>query len=243
MIPDSVLDVADRWWVRDFDCAPSELRPGGTVVQEHRGTLVGSTGIWILAVGAHPRVSMPPPAIDLLRDRAAQWTRALVEDPATLADQLRAVAVDRIVGPAFIGYGTEATLKIGQADGARDLTSDDAAAVEALRAACEDEAWDHGGSSHGDVPTFGAFDEGGALGALAGYKTWGGEIAHIAIVSAPHARGRGFGAAAVARAAQHALSAGLLPQYRTLMSNAPSMAIARRLGFQAYGVSVFVRLH
>jgi hypothetical protein len=43
-------------------------------------------------------------------------------------------------------------------------------------------------------------------------------------------------------AARHALSASLIPQYRTLLANEPSMRIAARLGFEAYGFSVYVRL-
>lgn len=34
----------------------------------------------------------------------------------------------------------------------------------------------------------------------------------------------------------------LLPQYRTLRANSPSMKIAQRLGFDEYGFSVYVRL-
>ena len=48
--------------------------------------------------------------------------------------------------------------------------------------------------------------------------------------------------AAVARAARHAVAAGHMPQYRTLRANLPSMRIAERLGFQAYGFSSYVRL-
>jgi len=77
---------------------------------------------------------------------------------------------------------------------------------------------------------------------MAGYKVWGREIAHISIVCAPRHRGDGLASAAVACAAQHALSAGLVPQYRTLASNGPSMAVAGKIGFEAYGFSVSVRL-
>ena len=82
----------------------------------------------------------------------------------------------------------------------------------------------------------------GELTALAGDATWNDEIAHIAVVAAPYWRGAGHATAAVAAAARHAIDAGLLPQYRTLVANEPSMAIARRLGFERYGSSVFVRL-
>jgi len=91
----------------------------------------------------------------------------------------------------------------------------------------------------------GSFDASGELVAIAGYKEWrGGEgaIAHIAIVTAGDCRHRGHGTAAVALAAEHALNQGLLPQYRTLKSNAPSMHLAENLGFEEYGFSVYVRL-
>ncbi len=91
------------------------------------------------------------------------------------------------------------------------------------------------------MPVFGCFTDSGDPLALAGYKTWGEET-HIAIVSAPSHRGRGFSTAAVACAAQHAIGAGPIPQYRTLASNAASMGIAKNLGFERYGFSVFIRL-
>jgi len=77
--------------------------------------------------------------------------------------------------------------------------------------------------------------------ALAGYECWE-KIAHISIVTAPEGRNRRFGGAAVSLAAKHALAADLVPQYRTLKGNEPSMRLAKRLGFEAYGVSTYVRI-
>ena len=124
---------------------------------------------------------------------------------------------------------------------ARQLVEADADAATALRTRCEAETWEHGGSEFGRVPTFGAFDGEGELAAMAGYERWG-QIAHISIVSAPHRRSQGHGAAAVLAAAEHALNAGLVPQYRTLKTNGPSMRVAERLGFQEYGVSMYVKV-
>ena len=81
----------------------------------------------------------------------------------------------------------------------------------------------------------------GELIALAGYETWGGTIAHISIVTHPSHRNQGAGRTAVAGVTQHALRAGLLPQYRTLQSNQPSIRIAEALGFSAYATSMAVR--
>ncbi|MDF1701841.1 MAG: GNAT family N-acetyltransferase [Planctomycetota bacterium] len=242
MLSEELLAIADRWWAGDFACRPEALRPEIPHVQAHAGRMTAAPGIWILLVGPAPLVSAPSAAVDSIADRARGWSRARVMDPAALAKDVEHLEVGTIVGPAFIGYGTAETLDLAQARGARVLTPTDEAAVARLRAACADEAWEHGGSDARAVPTFGCFDERGELLALAGYRTWAQEIAHLSIVAAPEHQGRGHASSAVACAAQHALEAGLLPQYRTLAANAPSMGIARKLGFECYGYSVFIRL-
>jgi GNAT superfamily N-acetyltransferase len=238
MLADDVVKIADAWWARDFACAPSQLRPPATHVQAHAGELAGNDGIWILVVGPCPLISMPAAMLPELAERARGWTTPIVEDPAELAGQL-STTVSRIVGPAFIGYAT--TMKSGGVRSARRLDERDGRAVAALRARCAPQEWEHGGSDLAHVPTFGCFDAHGELAAIAGYETWHGTIAHISIVSAGTHRGQGYGAAAVALAAEHAMGAGLLPQYRTLKANRPSMRLARKLGFEEYGFSTYVR--
>ncbi len=242
MLDEDVIEVADRWWAGDFDCPPDALRPATTHVQAHAGRMSDATGIWILVAGGAPLVSLPSAAMELLADRARGWSGEVVASPEALTELLRPLQVERIVGPAFIGYGTAATLDLAAAPGARALRPEDHAAVSKLRDACSAEEWDHGGSDAAATPTFGCFHESGDLLALAGYKTWGETIAHIAIVTARHARGQGCATNAVSAAARHALDAGLLPQYRTLAANASSIAVAQKLGFQQYGFSVYVRL-
>jgi RimJ/RimL family protein N-acetyltransferase len=148
--------------------------------------------------------------------------------------------VDGIIGPAFISYGTADSLDLQDARFARPISS--SVQIRRLQAACQPEEWDHGGSEREHDETFGFVDPANELLALSGYEIWNDSIAHISIVTHPLYRGRGHGRAAVAIAAQHALAAGLLPQYRTLTSNSPSMNIAKRLGFTEYGFSVYVRL-
>ena len=242
MLDVKTLDIADRRWAQDFDLGPATLRPTAPHVQEHAGRMQGAEGIWILWAGGAPLISLPESTWDVLTRRAITWDVELVSDPGALADALRPLVSPKIVGPAWIGYGTKETLDLSSAERARELNDSDADAVPALRADCSEEGWAHGGSEHGAVPTFGAFAEDGTLGALAGYRIWDERIAHLSIVGARRHGGQGHGTAAVARAARHALDAGLLPQYRTLANNAPSRGIARRLGFETYGYSVFVRL-
>lgn len=241
MLTDYTLKVADEWWARDFACPPDHLRPGATHVQVHAGELTGDDGIWILAVGTWPVVSLPPAIFPGLREYAQAWSRETIATSGALQAGLGPFRPTRIVGPAFIGYATRECLGKDTKRRARQLVETDGDAATALRTHCDPEAWDHGGSEFGRVPTFGAFAEEGRLAALAGYETWG-RIAHISIVSGPDRRSQGYGAAAVLAAAEHALQAGLVPQYRTLKANKPSMRLAEGLGFQEYGVSVYVKV-
>jgi hypothetical protein len=241
MIPKSVAEIADAWWCRDFGCTPAELRPAATHVQVHAGELVDNPGIWILLVGEFPLVSLPPAYAEVLSARARKWSRSTVMNEVTLRNELQGAVDARIIGPAFIGYTTEGSFVPSTHPAARALISTDVALVDALRASCTAQEWEHGGSAFGVVPTFGAFSN-DRLAALAGYKVWGGTIAHVSVVCNPALRGHGFGKAVVAAATGAALDAGLLPQYRTLALNVPSMRIARALGFEEYGYSVYFRL-
>ena len=93
----------------------------------------------------------------------------------------------------------------------------------------------------GEMPCSGVFVDDDLV-ALAGYKTWPCDIAHIHVVAHPEFRGRGFGRAVVAHIAGVALDSGLTPQYRTLESNRPSIRVAESLGFVHFASSVAVRL-
>jgi RimJ/RimL family protein N-acetyltransferase len=242
MLTAKALEIADSWWARDFACTAEELRPASTHVQEHTGALTGDEGIWLLAVGLYPRVSMPVAVPLSLWDRAASWSRSTLEEPMMIARELAPLVASKVVGPAFIGYATTSNFKSRPAAGVRALGEADAPAVSALRSRCTAEEWEHGGSELGTVPTFGAFTSAGDLAALAGYERWGDDIAHISIISAADSRNGGRATAAVSFATEHALAAGLLPQYRTLRSNHPSIHVAKKLGFVEYGVSTYVRI-
>lgn len=237
------IAIADDWWARDFACSSAELRPTRTHVQQHAGALLGNPGIWILVVGGAPLISLPADTFGVIADRAKAWSASDVANVSFLQQELAPNCprpIEKIVGPAFIGYGTSDSLDLRDAQFARPFASPQA--IQRLQAACQKEEWDHGGSEPDPERTFGVVGQANELVALSGYDVWNDSIAHISIVTHPMHRGRSHGRAAVALAAQHALDAGLLPQYRTLRQNEPSMNIAKRLGFSEYGFSVYVRL-
>jgi GNAT superfamily N-acetyltransferase len=233
--------IADDWWARDFACAGHELRPARTRVQQHTGALSADPGIWILVAGGAPLISLPADTFAALRALAQGWSAADVADVARLQQQLSPVCprlIDRTIGPAFIAYGSADSLDLSDARFAQPISSH--ADARRLRDACQPEEWEHGGSE--SEPAFGVIDRLDGIVALAGYQVHNESIAHISVVTHPLHRGRGHGRAAVALAAQHALGAGLLPQYRTLRQNRASLEISARLGFVEYGFSVYIRL-
>jgi GNAT superfamily N-acetyltransferase len=151
--------------------------------------------------------------------------------------------VDRLVGPAFIGYRDAPPALPPGAGALRALEAADRASLSRLRDAVSSEEWEHAGiaSDHPDALVFGAF-EGDRLLAAASFERLLGVAAHLGVVTHPASRGRGAGRRVVAAAAHAAAEEGLLLQYQTLEANGPSLRIARTLGFEPYARSLAVRL-
>jgi predicted GNAT family acetyltransferase len=80
------------------------------------------------------------------------------------------------------------------------------------------------------------------LAALAGYEIWGERIAHIAVITHPAQRGRGYGAEAVSLLAEGIVARGMIAQYRTLNANTPSLRLGASLGFAPYAETLAIRL-
>lgn len=235
--------AADAWWAQDFACSPNELRPERTRVQAHAGALQGVPGIWILVAGGAPLVSLPSDVVEALIDVAQSWSVADVLAAEKLSVAISSVcprAIEKIIGPAMLHYGSAHSLDLSAAPLACPFS--EPTAIARLRAACSEQEWAHGGSDAHPARSFGVVDGSGELRALSGYEVWQDSLAHISIVTHPEHRGQGFGGAAVACAAAHALRAGLVPQYRALRQNTASLGIAKRLGFTEYGFSVYFRL-
>jgi len=226
--------IATNYWASHLGCSPEELFSLPLRVLTHGEDLNGCDGVVALFRGSAAIVSIPP-------EREAPLRDLLFSRPGAFSPQILAAALspvtERIVGPASISYSPKVA---PPAHPPCDLGPEHAAARAALQQACAPEDWEAGGGAEED-PSSGIFVD-GQLAAQAGYEVWGGTIAHISIVTHPAFRNRGYGRSAVAHAAHRALAAGLLPQYRTLETNGPSLRIARSLGFQSYARSLAVRL-
>ena len=237
-------NAVDAYWAAFFGCAPDALRRADSHVVAHVG-LGDYRGAYAMTFGdAAPIVSVPPASLDLARSVARRWNAETVNSPADLRALLGARAGDAI-GPAVVSY-VDPTPDHGLAadSNVRVLHPSEPAhrtAVERLSTACTPTEWAHGGSALEVTPAFGAF-HGAFLVAMASYEVWGERLAHIAIVTHPDFRGRGFGRAAVARLTAYLGDQRLIPQYRTLATNVAALRVATSLGFVPYARSMAVRL-
>jgi len=228
------ISKATSYWASHLGCSTEALFAQPLLIVSHGPDLADYDGIFALFRGGSAAVSFPPDCVESLR-------HLLPSQPFTPASFAAAFGGSSftVIGPAYIGY---AEVTRSASHPVRSLTGRDASAAEALRAACPESEWEHGGSLVGEHPSSGVF-VGSDLVALAGYEVWGSSIAHLSVVTHPAFRGRGFGRSAVAHLARAALAAGLVPQYRTLESNRAAIRIAESLGFFHYATSVAVRLN
>ena len=182
--------------------------------------------------GGAPIVSLPTGEVESYRAAIAQWQAGIVRMPAVV-EAVFGKRVVASVGPAFVGYSDLKHFRPAFSSSTRQLTTQDEKAVDILRAACTVEEWEAGGSEFRPSGMVGAF-RGQELAALAGYQLWGDQIAHIAIVTHPAFRRQGHATRAVSALTEMVFGRTLVPQYRTLEANIPSLAVARRLGFVQY---------
>jgi GNAT superfamily N-acetyltransferase len=169
-----------------------------------------------------------------------QGLRGLPAGSLTAADVLRGrLPVAGILGPAVLAYLDPAEFRPRPANavvtavglGHPDLT-------QFLQAA---DAGDVGESGLDEIttPAF-AVREDGRIVAAAGYRDWPCGTAHLSVLTASAARGRGLARAAASAAVTRAVEEGRLPQWRA--RSQASRRVARILGFRELGSQVSIRL-
>jgi GNAT superfamily N-acetyltransferase len=233
MLDERAVAIATDYWAAHLGLSSAELFAEPLRVIPHGNAWADYDGAFALFRNRSVVASVPAPRIEALRSRLERLPSPF--SPDDFARALAAISTS-VVGPARIAYPR----KLRPPDHpARALLATEDGAIQALREASDATQWEHGGSSI-DQPCSGVF-LGSQLVALAGYEIWGSTIAHIAIVTHPDFRGRGYGRSAVAHLTMRALAAGLLPHYRTLESNIASIHIAESVGFESFATSMAIR--
>lgn len=160
-------------------------------------------------------------------------------ESAVRAGTLRALLpVAEMLGPATLAYASGGFYPVRPSAAIVALPVGHAQ-VRALTAAAGPDDTDESGLPEVDSPVF-AVREGSRVLAAAAYRRWPASTAHLSVLTAPGHRGRGLAREAASAAASHALSAGLLLQWRA--RTVASRRVAAGLGFREAGEQVSVRL-
>jgi hypothetical protein len=126
------------------------------------------------------------------------------------------------------------------------VVSSETALVRALERRCPpDDVAEAGlgGVEYPFVLVHGSDGEGGAEPtplAGAGYDIWEGILAHVAAITPPEERRKGYAGRVAAVAVEEAMAAGLVPQWRARTDNTASQRTARRAGFVFAGTQTSV---
>ncbi len=216
-------------WSRVLGLADDALdRPSSGVITRRDDAVVMYVRLW------DRRVLIGPPW-------ALALAPALDDDDSDVAGTMLTVAVDRggrLLGQSSLAF-TDAYVSGSHLDTA--VVTEDPAAVVDLEAACPpDDVTEVGLAEMGRVLV--TLDELDRPTAGAGYEEWQGIVAQLGVLTPPTFRRRGFGVTAAAIAANDALDAGLVPQWRSRIENHASRRIARRLGFVEVGSQTTVLL-
>jgi RimJ/RimL family protein N-acetyltransferase len=195
----------------------------------------GWTGIVVID-GAAIAVAPDPGAAREVQRALDGLPAASLTDAGLLSVRLR---ISQVLGPASLAYLDPADFcPQDGSDRTEALDPDDPDLEEFL--AAEDPAEVDESGMRGISSAAFAVRESRQIVAVAGYSTWPCHTAHLCVLTGASARGRGLARIAASAAAGHALSEGMLPQWRARVE--PSKRVARALGFRELGsqLSIYV---
>ncbi len=158
----------------------------------------------------------------------------------TSAEELsRRLRIAEILGPAALAYLDPADFRPQPGDAITGPLDLDHPGLRQFLMAAGTEDVEESGMQEITSPAF-AVHEHGQVVAAAGYRDWPCGTAHLSVLTAAAARGRGLARAAASAAVAHAIEEGRLPQWRARPQE--SRRIARALGFRELGSQVSIRL-
>jgi len=161
---------------------------------------------------------------------------ASLTDTGVLSSRLPAA---EILGPASLAYLDPAEFRPQPGDAVTTPVGLDHPGFRQFLLAADTDDVEESGIGEITTPAF-AVREHGQVVAAAGYRDWPCGTAHLSVLTASAARGRGLAQAAASAAVAHAIAEGRLPQWRARPR--ASRRVARALGFRELGAQVSIRL-
>jgi RimJ/RimL family protein N-acetyltransferase len=189
-------------------------------------------GVSVVTVGARSFVRAPAH----LRDRIA------CDPPSDIHQLVEQVSdvLERVVGIADLWYADDETLQLAH-PGPLQTVADNDPRLHALAGNADRFEWLEASADESCATRLGIVEHDELL-AVATLHEWDHTVGHFGVFTRADARGRGLAPRTASAAIAIARSRGLVPQWRSRVSNTASAAVARRLGFEAIGRQMSVRV-
>ncbi|MFB9661773.1 GNAT family N-acetyltransferase [Glycomyces mayteni] len=237
-MPADPLTARARTLWQTIAAAPVTFPDSGVRVVASPGSRMCPPGwVGIVALGGSAIATVPAEdAVAPVQHALDGIDTASLTRPETLRT---ALPVASVLGPATLAYLAEDSFVLPRSDIAVEPLAPDHPDLRALLASASADDADESGIDEITSPAF-TVREHGKVVAAAGYRTWPAATAHLCVLTAEAARGRGLAKRVAAAAVGDALAASLLPQWRA--RPAASRRVARALGFQELGNQLSVAL-
>jgi RimJ/RimL family protein N-acetyltransferase len=217
--------------------AASGFAPAVSAAVSPRSRLCPPGWAGIVVLGDEVLATVPnPEATRFLEEAFSGLPAASLTNTEVLTSRL---PVAEILGPAALAYLDPAEFRPQPSDAITTLTDLDHPGFRQFLLAADTDDVKESGIKEITTPAF-AVRESGQVLAAAGYRDWPCGTAHLSVLTASAARGRGLARAAASAAVAHAIKEGRLPQWRARPR--ASRRIAHALGFRELGFQVSIRL-
>jgi hypothetical protein len=237
MTNDPLLERARALW-ESLAAVPVAFASDGTnVVASPNSQLCPQSWAGIIELGGSAIVTVPTEAaVEPVARALKHLAPGSLTDPEILT---AALPVKEVLGPATLAYVSSDCFLPVRSEVTVEQLAPGHPDLHKLEASVSPEDADEGGIGEITGPAF-VLREGAEVVAAAGYQVWPKETAHLCVLTATTARGRGLARSASSAAVAHALANGLLPQWRA--RPAASRRVALALGFRELGAQLSVRL-
>ncbi|WP_205327813.1 GNAT family N-acetyltransferase [Glycomyces sp. YM15] len=238
MADDSLMTQARSLW-QTLAAAPVTF-PSGTgahVVASAESQMCPPSWVGIVVLGDSAIATVPTEAaVGPVEHVLSRLATESITRPEVLGS---ALPVRAMLGPATLAYVSRDSFVPSPSESAVERLHPDHSDLLALVKSVGAEDADESGIGEITSPAF-VVRERGTVVAAAGYRWWPAATAHLCVLTSENARGRGLARLVAASAVDHALAAGLLPQWRAMP--VASRRVARALGFREMGVQLSVDL-
>jgi len=233
-------ELLKQHWFGELGATVNDFKGKNITVTTHGASLIGYAGAIAFKRQESWVLSVPAEIVEDVRKRAQRLTIETLFSRDALSSFF-GTAVERIIGPAWIGQITPQGFSPCHSDKVRLLAKSEWVAFDSFITQNDPLEVEHSALVSAREPTVGVFYE-GHLAAAASYELLEGLVAHIGVLVTKKLRAKGFGKQALSLITQIALDKNLGIQYQTLKQNVAAVSAAKALGFEEFAETFAIRL-